>query len=663
MNLEIEGLAVTHAGKVRRNNEDNYYLFGIWREDVHVNEQSVRKIGTAERLLAAVYDGMGGEEAGEIAALLAAETFRPCSVEQIETEAKQQVQEANARICAEAGRRGIGQMGTTMAALYLERDTAVSCNIGDSRCYFFRDGNLRQLSVDHSEAQRMIDMGFLNEEEARKNRGWHTLTQHLGISPEELMIEPHFSEPVHMEPGDLFLLCSDGVTDLLMDDEIAEVFQDGKTLESTAEKLVQMALDRGGRDNITLVLLRAERKEPALGLYSAGDRSTKSINSDRSTMAGREGEKMMRRKPMLYAMAAVFLLAVVILAGIIYASRDSVSNQLREQLNLGEKYLTEEEYEQAVVAFTEAISLDDKNVEAYLGLAEAYLGLGDEDAALTTLRNGYAATQNAQILERMEELEGVSVQGDIENAGPEDGTEETEIAFSFALADIQVMGYDLMNNSYDEISAALLASFPSQIIPSWQEGSADTMWHSESDTWDAYTYEADPYRYEATLHEERYLDYTVYSTADYEWLGSLTYDENLSGVMGRGIRLNANLEAADTLVLARDGMLQIPFNLGITEEELREILKISEIEEKGVFAQDMGTYIFLDSSLGKGTLREEVMNEDGRGTGYSLDLYPDTGGTYHIFAETNGDGRVYEVQVSYDPEEAYFYVPEELQED
>ena len=425
MSLKIEGLAVTHAGKVRRNNEDNYYLFGSWREDVHVKEQSVRKAVTAGQLLAAVYDGMGGEEAGEVASLLAAETFRSCPIAQIDQEADRQMQDANARICAEADRRGVGRMGTTMAALYMDQNTAVSCNVGDSRCYFFRNGNLRQLSVDHSEAQRMMDMGLLNPEEARKNRAWHILTQHLGISPEELRIEPHLGEPVHMEPGDLFLLCSDGLTDLVMDEEIAGILQDKKALDRKAEELLQTALARGGRDNITLILLQAEEEEPVSEPDPAGHgkQSADSLNGAGSKAAGREGAQKMRRSSMLYAAAAVFLLAMAILAGIFHAGRGSASGRLREQLNLGEKYLTEEDYERAVVAFTEAISLDEKNVEAYLGLAEAYLGLGDEDAALTALRDGYAATQNTQILERMEELESVSVQGDTENSGAEDGTQ------------------------------------------------------------------------------------------------------------------------------------------------------------------------------------------------------------------------------------------------
>lgn len=257
MSLKIEGLSVTHAGRVRRNNEDNYFLFGIWREDVRIRKQVVEKTAPADRMLAAVYDGMGGEAAGETASLLAAETFGPCFRQQAEQEAVRQVQEANRRICAEAERLGIERMGTTVAALYLDQDTAISCNVGDSRCYFFRDGRLEQLSVDHSEAQRMMDMGLLDQEKARKSRGWHMLTQYLGINPEELLIEPHLSRRIPLKPGDVFLLCSDGLTDLVMDEELLQVLKGSGSLKEKADTLLQLALDRGGRDNITLILLQA----------------------------------------------------------------------------------------------------------------------------------------------------------------------------------------------------------------------------------------------------------------------------------------------------------------------------------------------------------------------------------------------------------------------
>ncbi len=258
MSLRIEGLAATHAGRVRRNNEDNYYLFGVWRKDVQTGEQCVEKTVMADRMLAAVYDGMGGEEAGETASLLAAETFRPCFRQQMEQEAVRQVQEANVKICTEAEHLGIERMGTTVAALYLDQNTAMSCNVGDSRCYFLRNGKMEQISVDHSEAQRMMDMGLLDPKAARKSRGWHMLTQHLGISPEELLIEPHLSRPIPMKPNDVFLLCSDGLTDPVMDDEIEEALKGTGGLKEKADRLIRLALDRGGRDNITLILLQVQ---------------------------------------------------------------------------------------------------------------------------------------------------------------------------------------------------------------------------------------------------------------------------------------------------------------------------------------------------------------------------------------------------------------------
>lgn len=304
MSLKIEGLAVTHAGRVRRNNEDNYFLFGAFREDVRVRRQCVEKTALADRMLAAVYDGMGGEEAGETASLLAAQTFRPCRLEQAAQEAVRQVQEANLKICTEADRLGIGRMGTTVAALYLDRDTAVSCNVGDSRCYLFRGGRLERLSTDHSEAQRMMDMGFLDETEARKSRGWHMLTQHLGISPDELLIEPCLSRSIPVKPGDLFLLCSDGLTDPVTDDELEELLRDQGGLKEKADALLQKALDRGGRDNITLILLQADEQERKAETGLPGDGTAEGGAAKKrwtkrgtdSRIKGRTAERRFRRR-------------------------------------------------------------------------------------------------------------------------------------------------------------------------------------------------------------------------------------------------------------------------------------------------------------------------------------------------------------------------------
>lgn len=151
-------------------------------------------------------------------------------------------------------------MGTTLTALYLDQGKAICCNVGDSRCYFMRAGALRQLSADHTEAQQMVNMGILSPEQARKSKSWHKLTQHLGIFPEEFVIEPHFGPPLVLKSGDVFLLCSDGLTDMAADEQIAEILNTGKNAEQTADALVKLALSQGGRDNVTALVLKVREE-------------------------------------------------------------------------------------------------------------------------------------------------------------------------------------------------------------------------------------------------------------------------------------------------------------------------------------------------------------------------------------------------------------------
>lgn len=255
MGLLIEGAAVTDAGKIRSNNEDNYYLFGNYRYDVSVSSKKKSGNSFTKQALAAVYDGMGGEEAGETASLIAANSFIPCKKENLREDVLYQVQYANEAVCREIKSRG-SRIGTTAVMLYINEGKAMCCNIGDSRCYIMRDGILRQISTDHSEAENMVRMGLLKPEEARKSKSWHKLTQHLGIFPDEFVIEPYFSERITPQEGDVFLLCSDGLTDMVMDDEIAEILGSVQDAKNAAAKLVESALEHGGRDNVTVVVLR-----------------------------------------------------------------------------------------------------------------------------------------------------------------------------------------------------------------------------------------------------------------------------------------------------------------------------------------------------------------------------------------------------------------------
>lgn len=254
--MYLEAVALCDVGRVRQNNEDNYYIQGKVRQNLAQQKAEETFMGTANQSLFAVADGMGGESDGEVASLVAVQSLRSCSLEEICDEAYNAVMEANEMICNEIMRKGGKRMGSTLTALYIDEDKAVVCNIGDSRAYLMREGVLTQISEDHTIVQQMVNMGAITKEEARTHKKRHVLSQNIGIFPDELVIEPTFSEEIELQDGDLFLLCSDGLTDMVTDDEINEILGKGSVYEQ-GKKLVERALTNGGRDNVTVVLVKA----------------------------------------------------------------------------------------------------------------------------------------------------------------------------------------------------------------------------------------------------------------------------------------------------------------------------------------------------------------------------------------------------------------------
>ena len=190
MKFKIDGAARTHTGRVRSNNEDNFYLLGRYREDVEKGEDEAVCRAADRRFLAAVADGMGGEEQGEKASLMAVKALKPCTFEEIKAEAVSAIDKANREICEEIEGRGGRRMGSTLVSLYMDEGKAVCCNVGDSRAYLLREGRLSQLSVDHNKAGRMVELGVLTPEQAARHPSRHELTQHLGIFADEMVIEP-----------------------------------------------------------------------------------------------------------------------------------------------------------------------------------------------------------------------------------------------------------------------------------------------------------------------------------------------------------------------------------------------------------------------------------------------------------------------------------------
>ena len=166
------------------------------------------------------------------------------------------------RMLEEMKRRGNRRMGSTLTALYIDDGKAVCCNVGDSRGYLLRGGKLSQLSVDHNKAGRMVELGVLTPKQAARHPSRHELTQHLGIFADEMVIEPAMSQPVKLEDGDLFLLCSDGLTDMVSPEDIKKILS-GKALpQEMVKELIQLALAGGGRDNVTAIVLQIREKAP-----------------------------------------------------------------------------------------------------------------------------------------------------------------------------------------------------------------------------------------------------------------------------------------------------------------------------------------------------------------------------------------------------------------
>lgn len=256
--LKLDAAVYTHVGKVQNNNEDNYYLFGKYRKNIKTSVQKCGKRKLIGKALVAVCDGMGGEEAGEIASLAAVKELKPLSISGLKGKIACQITKMNEAVCGERTARGGKTIGTTFVGVYFASNNAICCNVGDSRAYLFRGGQLQRLSEDHSEAQRQINMGIMTEEQARRSRGWHYLTQHIGLFPEELVIVPSFSGMISLKKGDIFLLCSDGITDLITDSELAAFFFQNKAAKQYVQELVDMVLQRGAKDNVTAIVVRVK---------------------------------------------------------------------------------------------------------------------------------------------------------------------------------------------------------------------------------------------------------------------------------------------------------------------------------------------------------------------------------------------------------------------
>jgi len=256
--LELFSYAICAPGLVRSDNQDNLYINGTYRGDITNNSVFLHSDKVSKQGLYAVADGMGGETHGELAAIVtvqAMDAITPCDGGY---GIVQYLIERNAVICDLINKNGGARIGSTFAGLFINGNSADIINIGDSRVYLSRGGVFSQLSRDHSSIQQMIDLGIISKEAAHTHPDRHRLTQHLGIFPSEMVIEPYIAT-IAIEANDLFLLCSDGLTDMLIDSAIDGILNSPGTVKQKAEALYTAALRNGGKDNITVLLIQAKK--------------------------------------------------------------------------------------------------------------------------------------------------------------------------------------------------------------------------------------------------------------------------------------------------------------------------------------------------------------------------------------------------------------------
>jgi PPM family protein phosphatase len=224
------------TGRQRRANEDSFFV----RAPLFV-----------------VADGMGGAQAGEVASRLAAEAFAGGLPDAGTPEQRLEVRvrDANTRIHDRSQEdRTLNGMGTTLTAAYLDGDELSLAHVGDSRAYLLRDGELTRLTRDHTLVDELVRRGELTEQEAAEHPQRSIITRALGPEPDiDIDLHTHC-----MQAGDVLLLCSDGLTGMISEDEVAQILGGARSLGDAGRALVHAANEAGGRDNITVVLFRLE---------------------------------------------------------------------------------------------------------------------------------------------------------------------------------------------------------------------------------------------------------------------------------------------------------------------------------------------------------------------------------------------------------------------
>jgi serine/threonine protein phosphatase PrpC len=234
--------ARTDVGRVRERNEDSYLV----QDPLYV-----------------VADGMGGHRGGDVASSMILESLEGVELppDDLLASLVEEIKKANVEVL----RRGesdkdLHGMGTTLTAFLTDDDRAYVAHVGDSRAYLLRDGAIQRLTRDHTLVERMVEQGRLRPDQARDHPQQNILTRVLGVE-DDVEVDDLTLEPI--QPGDRVLLCTDGLTHMVDDEEIEQILKDEADPQAACDLLVEAALAAGGEDNITVLVLDIEEGDPS----------------------------------------------------------------------------------------------------------------------------------------------------------------------------------------------------------------------------------------------------------------------------------------------------------------------------------------------------------------------------------------------------------------
>ncbi len=250
----LEVCALSYQGKYREKNEDNLYFCKKYMSEKQNDFFEYKKLSVRRKNIAfAVFDGMGGYQFGERASFLAVQNFKYFYGKYNNDFLEEFIEDTNKMICHENKKRNCN-MGTTTAILLIYQNKIIVCNVGDSKIYRVNKSSIQKLTQDHTMVEIMLRSKLIEKPLAENHPHKNVLTQYLGM--EETILQPFICEYEKMQYGDIFLLCSDGLTEKNSEQQLFDMINQKHSAKQIAKNLIIASIDKKTKDNITLIVLK-----------------------------------------------------------------------------------------------------------------------------------------------------------------------------------------------------------------------------------------------------------------------------------------------------------------------------------------------------------------------------------------------------------------------